>query len=175
MRVIGIGGTSKSGRSYVASLIEAWCKKHDVSCFRISFKKVLAAMIEDTGEAIPDARIMHEEFLNICLERHHTERSSYNKLCEDEAERYFKEQIMIIDDVSRIEDIKTLNMCNAMLLFVDSSKRIKTRNKQDNLANKYIDGLYPQDLFDKVLDNNGPKTKLKKIMEFATPNLIYGD
>lgn len=174
MRVIGLAGYSRSGKTYVADLIAAWCKKHSIRCTKMSFSKVLA---KAKDSAITNRDVVLDEMLSDLLELHFKEREYYRGLVEAEKENLFTESIIVIDDIKYIKDIDMLDKANAVTVFVDASQRLTVAKakSEDHLASSVVGGKYPITLFDKVLDNNGTKKKLQQIMDFATPNLIFGD
>lgn len=175
MRVIGLAGFSKSGKTCVADYIVAWCKKHGVRCTKMSFSKTLAKTKKDNG--ITKRETINEEMLNDLIDIHIKEREHYARLCEREDEKSFKEHIIVIDDIKYLQDIEMLDKTNAMLVFVDASQRLTMAKSksQDHLASSVVSGKYSLKIFSKLLDNNGTKKQLLNLLSYATPNLIYGD
>lgn len=174
MKVIGLAGYSGSGRTTIANHIHRWCSKHEHDCLLLSFSKVPVGPRTSMKSVHEQAQ---ETIAETLIALYNKERDTYNKLCEYNLESNFKETVVVIDDVSFLDDLKFLEDFKALTVFVDASQRLNIPSLQvakEHLANAITKGKYPVTIFKSLLDNNCSQTKLYRLMDKVTPNLIYG-
>ena len=172
MRVIGFAGYSRSGKTHCSRYMKSWCEKHGYNPIEMSFSSV------PVGANVP-MKVTHEqrqEELTVLFQNlKEEEKENYAKLCKYDLESEFKETIIIIDDVSFLDDIGFLKKHGGYCCFVDASSRIEVptiKTVSDHLARSVTHGKYPLTLFNRIIDNNGTQKQTRKILEYVIPNLI---
>lgn len=171
MRIIGFAGYSGSGKTYCSLYAKRWCELHGYCPVNVSFANVLVGKTQSRKQ-------LHEQRydeLAVSLQNmRDEEKVYYSKLCEFGLESEFKETVVLIDDISFLDDIKFIKSHNGSTCFIDASTRLGTvRDIQENrLAKCVTTGKYPLAMFQRMVDNNGNPKMIKKSLDLIIPNLL---
>jgi len=171
MRIIGFAGYSGSGKTYCSQYAKTWCEKNGYNPINVSFTKVLVGKTQSRKQLHEQS---YDELALALQNMREEEKVYYAKLCEFGLESEFKETVVLIDDISFLDDMKFIKTHRGSTCFVEASARLgNIQDTQENrLAKCVTTGKYPLTMFQRIVDNNGSPKMFKKILDHVLPNLL---